>query len=123
MRSVRVKAGLVAPELRWDNGLWVAFAFAPESVARIEAATTEEITQEAVQTRLRAELRSEPSLTVNALAARVGLTADGVKYHLTKMKSAGVLRRVGSTKTGRWEVLPATNRASTFCEVHTQHPA
>ncbi|MFA7098260.1 MAG: winged helix-turn-helix transcriptional regulator [Gammaproteobacteria bacterium] len=39
------------------------------------------------------------------LAQRVGISEDGVKYHLNKLKAAGKIRHVGSTKTGRWEVL------------------
>lgn len=50
-------------------------------------------------------LRAEPELTRKALAKRVGLTQDGVKYHLEKLKAAGALRRVGSARAGRWEVL------------------
>lgn len=50
-------------------------------------------------------LRVEPELTRKALAERVGLTPDGVKYHLAALKKTGALRRVGSTRAGRWEVL------------------
>ena len=39
------------------------------------------------------------------LAERVGLTPNGVKYHLTRLREAGVIRHVGPTKAGRWEVL------------------
>ncbi|QLQ24121.1 MAG: hypothetical protein HZT41_03865 [Dechloromonas sp.] len=39
------------------------------------------------------------------LAALAGLTADGVKYHLNKLRAAGRLRHVGPTKGGHWEVL------------------
>jgi len=41
----------------------------------------------------------------DALAERVGLTPDGVKYHLARLKAAGALRRVGSDRAGRWEVM------------------
>ncbi|MDE2691658.1 MAG: Eco57I restriction-modification methylase domain-containing protein [Acidobacteriota bacterium] len=44
------------------------------------------------------ERRDEPS-------QRVDLTPDGVKYHLDHLRVAGAIRRVGSTKAGRWEVL------------------
>jgi len=29
----------------------------------------------------------------------------GVKYHLAKLRKAGIIRHVGPTKAGRWEVL------------------
>ena len=50
-------------------------------------------------------LRAEPGLTRTALAERVGLSPDGVKYHLQNLKAAGVIRRVGSDPAGHWEVL------------------
>ena len=36
---------------------------------------------------------------------RVGLSPDGVKYHLQNLKAAGVIRRGGSDRAGHWEVL------------------
>ena len=47
-------------------------------------------------------LREHPSLTSQALADRN--LPEGVKYHLAKLKQAGRIRRIGSTKKGRWEV-------------------
>lgn len=34
----------------------------------------------------------------------VDITEDGVKYHLTKLKTEGVIRRIGPDKGGYWEV-------------------
>ncbi len=62
-------------------------------------------TQKTVPDQILDHLRDEPKLTRNALAERVGLTPDGVKYHLNRLKAAGALRRVGSARAGRWEVL------------------
>ena len=61
-------------------------------------------TQKAVRDQIMDHLRVEPELTRKALAERVGLTPDGVKYHLAALKKTGALRRVGSTRAGRWEV-------------------
>ena len=38
-------------------------------------------------------------------AERIGVTSDGVKYHLRKLKADGVIRRVGSDRAGRWLVV------------------
>ena len=64
-------------------------------------------TQETRTTRERilALLSAEPEITRRRLAERIGITADGVKYHLTRLRAAGVIQHVGATKTGRWEVL------------------
>lgn len=62
-------------------------------------------TQKSAASRILECLRVEPELTRAALAERVGLTPDGVKYHLKNLKAAGVLRRVGSDRAGHWEVV------------------
>lgn len=55
--------------------------------------------------RLLALLRQNPTLTRDALATRMGITSDGVKYHLDKLRRSGRIRRVGPTKKGHWEIL------------------
>ena len=50
-------------------------------------------------------LSNDPTLTREGLSAHLGITPDGVKYHLQKLRKAGRIRHVGSTKKGRWEVL------------------
>ena len=57
------------------------------------------------QERILALLEADPKLTRRLLAERLGITADGVKYHLNRLRAAGTIRHVGATKTGRWEVL------------------
>ena len=39
-----------------------------------------------------------------ALAKAVGITPDGVKYHLQKLTKAGVIRHVGATRSGKWVI-------------------
>ncbi len=68
---------------------------------QINADTTQKTTQEKVLSFLRAE----PELTRHELAERVGITPDGIKYQLGKLKAAGAIRRVGSDRAGRWEVV------------------
>jgi ATP-dependent DNA helicase RecG len=91
-------ANVPEPDLRYEaTGLWTEFAF-PKHRAR---KTTQETTQE----KILAVLRSEPSITRREISKRTGLTPDGVKYHLDKLRSAGSIRHVGPTKAGYWEVL------------------
>ena len=66
--------------------------------------TTQEI-EGSTQERILALLKAKPGITRRLLAERVGITPDGVKYHLDKLRTAGVIRHVGATKAGRWEVL------------------
>jgi len=66
---------------------------------------TQETTQEGVQGRILALLRSRPAMTRRELAEHIGLSVDGIKYHLDKLRAAGIIRHVGPTKAGQWEIL------------------
>jgi len=66
------------------------------------------ITQEthgATQDGILSLIRAEPEITQRILAQRLGLTPDGVNYHLTRLRKEGAVRDVGATKKSRWEVL------------------
>ena len=96
--------GVPAPELRYEaTGLWMVFHFATSQPKIGEAIG--ETTQETTQEKILALLRAQPSITRKELAILVGISSDGIKYHLEKMKSAGSIRHVGPTKAGLWEVL------------------
>ena len=49
-------------------------------------------------------MRSDPTISVSAIAEQVDLTADGVNYHIRKMKSSGEIEREGGRYGGRWKV-------------------
>lgn len=43
-------------------------------------------------------------MTRKMLAQKIGITENGVKYHLDKLRAAGKIRHKGPTKAGWWEV-------------------
>jgi ATP-dependent DNA helicase RecG len=45
-----------------------------------------------------------PVITQKELAVKLGLTEDGVYYHIARLKRIGQLIRIGGKKAGRWEV-------------------
>lgn len=51
------------------------------------------------------QIRNNPKITRNDLAAILGITPDGVKYHLQKMTAEGVIVRHGSARGGYWKVV------------------
>lgn len=75
-----------------------------QKTAQETASTTPIIAQE-TQEKVLALLRSTPPITRRKLASELGLSDSGVKYHLERMKAAGIIRRVGATKSGYWEVM------------------
>ena len=115
------EAGNPTPEWKAEpggGGLWLRFPYSTEYRAADilnDNATAQETTQEiaattqetttTTQERILALLRAEPEITRRRLAERVGITPDGVRYHLNKLRAAGAIRHVGATKSGRWEVL------------------
>ncbi len=50
------------------------------------------------------QMRSNPKITRNELAAILGLTPDGVKYHLQKMTADGIIAHQGSYRGGYWVI-------------------
>lgn len=50
-------------------------------------------------------LANEPTATISRLAVVTGLSINGVKYHLKKLREADRLVRHGANKGGYWEVL------------------
>jgi len=50
-------------------------------------------------------IRSNPAVSYDELAEMTQKDRTTVMRNIGKLKEAGVLRRVGSKKTGHWEVL------------------
>ena len=82
-----------------------------KTAPKIEKATqetTQEIektTQETTQEMILRLIKTNPAITRKGLTEKTGLTPDGVKYHLDKLREQGVIRHVGATKKGYWEVM------------------
>jgi len=63
---------------------------------------TQKTTQKTTQ-KILALVKENPQITRNELARVLGISSDGVKYHLDNLKQKGLLRRVGGRKEGHWE--------------------
>jgi ATP-dependent DNA helicase RecG len=50
-------------------------------------------------------VQTNPSLTREKLASTLGLTIKGVDWQIAKLKTMGILRRVGSKKGGHWIIV------------------
>ena len=62
--------------------------------------TTQNTTQKIVEL-----LLNSPNLTRKQIAKQIGISENGVKYQLNKMKNDGVIERKGSDRSGYWEIL------------------
>lgn len=70
-----------------------------------ETLTAQEPTQMSTQEIILSEIHKNPKITRAELARIVGISSDGVKYHLQKLTQSGILKRVGSTRYGEWVVV------------------
>lgn len=49
-------------------------------------------------------LKENPKLTKEQLGKELGITIDGVKYHIKKLRKEGKIEWKGPTKRGHWEI-------------------
>lgn len=49
-------------------------------------------------------LQKNPRITQPELAKQVGLSVDGVRYVIKKLKASGILSRIGSKRSGSWQI-------------------
>lgn len=66
--------------------------------------TTQE-NENTTQELLLALIRKTPAITREELAEFIGLSPDGVKYHLDKLRKEGIIEHRGPTKRGHWIIL------------------
>ena len=64
------------------------------------AETTQKTTQKIIEL-----IRNYPEITTEELSEKCGVTKDGIKWQLKKLKSQGIIRRVGPDKGGHWEII------------------
>jgi predicted HTH transcriptional regulator len=50
-------------------------------------------------------MEKNPSITIIELSKQLNISDRAVKNNINKLKSAGIIFRVGSDKTGNWEIL------------------
>jgi|GEM_PF-280585 len=104
------KWGIPPPEYDYGmSGLMLTFRANPtqlaESLGETRVEPAQESAQESAQEKIIQLINNEPHLTRHQLAQRLSLTPDSVKHHLQKLKTAGCIEHVGSTKAGYWRVL------------------
>ncbi len=50
-------------------------------------------------------IRNNPNATRKDIASKLGLSVIGARYHIDKMKEAGIITYVGTSRNGHWEIL------------------
>jgi len=66
--------------------------------------TTEKTTKKTTE-KIMSVMKSMPDVTLAELANATGLSVDGVRWNIRKLKDANLIRRIGPDKGGHWEVV------------------
>ena len=53
------------------------------------------------QEKILAAIQAKPEITQKELAQSIGITLDGIKYHIRNMTKLGIIKHEGSTKSGK----------------------
>ncbi len=70
--------------------------------------TTQKITREITDKIIRL-IEENPKLGRRAMAELVGISEDGVKYHLKILKKEGKIIHIGPNKKGYWKITPPSS--------------
>jgi ATP-dependent DNA helicase RecG len=112
MKEAMVAVGLREPTFEADAFFRATFQRLPEFAMKEDTTGREETAQKTIQKtaqktiqKIIALIQAKPEITRRELAAEIGITESGIKYHLKKMQDKGLLRRVGPDKGGHWEVV------------------
>ncbi len=79
-----------------------------EFLKEFNGSTTKETTKEknSIQEQIVLLMKDNPGITAEQIANEIKeITADGVRYHIRNLRTHGVIKREGSTKSGKWIVL------------------
>lgn len=50
-------------------------------------------------------MRDNPNITIQQIMVKTTLSEPGVKKNLKQLKDKKIIKRIGSNKTGYWEVI------------------
>ena len=70
--------------------------------------TTQKIIQE-ITDRIIRLIEENPKLSRRAMAELVGVSENGVKYHLKILKKEGKITHIGPNKKGYWKITPPSS--------------
>ena len=80
--------------------------------ARDTTQTTQDTTQTTTQTKLSQEAKTvlqiisqNPDMTQKEIAEKLGWKINRVKYHVNRMRQQNIIKRVGTSHKGHWEVV------------------
>jgi ATP-dependent DNA helicase RecG len=83
--------------------LQVAVKDAIKVTDKVTIKVTDKVTKN--QAKILEEMRKNAYITTNELSIRIGISARKIKSNISKLKEKGLLKRIGSAKSGYWEAI------------------
>lgn len=100
MRELMREAGLKEPVFEMDAFFRVIFYRDPRYSLKAGKDITQKTTQKIIEA-----IAKKSDITQKELAELIGITDDGIKYHITRLRKKGILKRIGPDKGGHWEIV------------------
>lgn len=97
------EAGLPEPKIV-ETAANVTVVLYNGKTAADNSQTTESATQTSTQ-RVLELMEKDPYITIDQIAASIGITRDGVNYQIKKLKNLGQIERDGGDYGGKWKVI------------------
>lgn len=95
------KDGVPTPIFKYDfSGFIIEFDVKKEEVSVMGS---QESSQESSE-KILALMKKQPSITIKILSQKIGITTRAIQKHIQKLQQDDKLTRIGSTKSGVWEV-------------------
>ena len=67
--------------------------------------TTPKTTPRETQKEILSLIKENNKITAQEIADKIGITRDGVRYHLDNLKNKGIIKHYGIVQNGYWKVL------------------
>ncbi|MEA3475812.1 MAG: winged helix-turn-helix transcriptional regulator [Candidatus Cloacimonadota bacterium] len=99
MRDICKNENSPYPEIEYtDTHFYIVFKQNREYIRL--SSTTQKTTRKILEI-----IKGEPQITRRELAELIGISEDGIKYHLNNLKQKGLLKRIGPAKGGYWKIV------------------
>lgn len=97
----------IIPTFKAQNGLWVEFVFNEKMEMGLGDGLVDKLVDGLVdaQKNMLKLMQENPQIPVKIIATTLGISTTAVDKHIKALKKQGLIRRVGNTKSGHWEVL------------------
>ena len=98
------KAYGIEPPIFEEKQGWVVVTFRA-GIGPIGSGAMTNKTREKTREKILRAIMAAPAINTAELAVMTGLTTKGIEWNLKKLKTDGLLKRIGPAKGGRWEVI------------------